>query len=70
MLGQKVKDQALDNRERELEEFTVMDEKGRRHFLAGGTTALREAVNDLETRPVVLKLIYFGEQEIDGFQKN
>jgi hypothetical protein len=70
MLGEKVKYQSLDNRERELEEFAVMDEQRRRYFLAGGTTALREAVNDLKTRPVVLKLVRFREQEIDGFQKN
>ena len=70
MLGQKVENQSLGNREWQLEEFSVMREKGPRHLLAGRTTTLREAVNNLEARSVSPKLIHFREQKVDGFQKN
>jgi hypothetical protein len=70
MVGQKVKYQSLDHREWELEEFTVIDEQGCGHFLAGSTTALREAVNDLKTRPAALKLIHFHEQQVNRFDEH
>jgi hypothetical protein len=69
MLGEKIKYESLCKRKRELEEVAAVGQNNCGNFFARGATALREAMNNVETRTDASKLVYLREEEIDGFQE-
>ncbi len=68
-LGEQLEYEPLDHRERELAKVAVMGQKDCGHFFPGRATPLTEAMNDLEGRPAVLKLLHLGEKQIDRLDK-